>query len=409
MGITLSNRNLMRLSALLGFIFICVYTVFFNKHGFCYDEPWYLENVSLLKEAGFSSDFLLRLKGPAGPLYALVHWTLFPLTNLEVVPTRMVNIVFSLCIVLFIYLLIGALNPEKKSTSYLFFAIPMAYPTIGLALTEIPAMFFLTASLLLLVYGLHDRSWRRYLLMVASGFLFSLAVIGRQPYLLVLVSVVLFFLVYERNHLTEMFIVSFFSVLIPAFVFFTWKGLVPKIGDVATQKAAEINYLFFALGYGFITLFTDYRLIIIPKSRFFIIYIMALAGLVLVCYFAGISFTPLSTIMKTLLPAFLFTFYGFFMAGLLMFSGLYFLYSYFWRIYERREEKYFVFFSMALLLVVISSVKVTHQFSSRYVFQAAPFFVLLSSFNKGQQDRVQVLFSVVGTILGIGSLLSYCQ
>jgi hypothetical protein len=76
-----------------GLAFILIYVIFSSK-GFVYDEPHYLSNLQVIEQYGTGSNFIRKMKGPAGPLYAYVHYLVYPITRGQVIPTRLVNLVW---------------------------------------------------------------------------------------------------------------------------------------------------------------------------------------------------------------------------------------------------------------------------------------------------------------------------
>ena len=66
--------------------------VAFSPHHFIYDEPYYLNYVSLLHQHGWTLAFINSVPGPAGPRYAVVHAAAEPVTTLDPVGMRLVNV-----------------------------------------------------------------------------------------------------------------------------------------------------------------------------------------------------------------------------------------------------------------------------------------------------------------------------
>ena len=76
------------------------------------------------------------------------------------------------------------------------------------------------------------------------------------------------------------------------------------------------------------------------------------------------------------------------------------------RAWEHRKDVFFVFLLLAGMMLLASSFKVTHLFSTRYVAQAAPFLVLI--FPDYDSPTVgRWLRFVLGMLIGFASLQTY--
>src|SRR5262249_100456 len=113
----------------------------------------------------------------------------------------------------------------------LFTVLPTAGVSSGMTLTEIPAVFFLSLSLTLLVQTLSTSSLGISISSaVASGVLLGMAVLGRQSYLLVLPCLLIPLIWDARIWAKNLFLVGVFcaaTAAVVAPVFLIWGGLVP--------------------------------------------------------------------------------------------------------------------------------------------------------------------------------------
>lgn len=224
-----------------------------------YDEDDYLQNVALLHQYGFSNTYLIKLTGSAGPLYSTVHYLLEPFTRLQAPYIRLVNIVMLLGAVFFISRTLKLLGYSSWTYSLSIMAIPMTYVVSGLALTEVPAIFFLSAGLYLIIKTtFFNQSFSKAVIpLSAGGMCVSLAILGRQPFLLLLVAVpVLFF--HNKNQVKSLILLLLtlaFSLGFPCYVFFLWKGLVAPSDalfykDIANQGVLyRLDFFLLCLGY----------------------------------------------------------------------------------------------------------------------------------------------------------------
>ena len=392
-----------------GLLFLLVYILAATK-SLTYDEPYYLSNIELIRQYGWGRDFIAQLKGPAGPLYAYLHAIIEPITGQIPVNVRLVNVILAALIIYFLYKLINHLN-GKGYVAFLFMAIPMSYPTVGMALTEIPAMFAFSLSIFILdgLYKKGSFSISDCILGLISGGLFSLAISGRQPYLLSLAPFALIFfskLPVNRKKLTAIFLAS--ALAYPFYLFSIWGGLTPKTGgEIANTGGFSLTNFMLSLGYASILmalLAPDFFIRL--SKRNLVLYSLFFALTLVVFKYTGSHFAPLHNQMQGLLSDRLFSLYQITCPSLLALIGIYFLHSCWSRMLEKRENVVFIVCLLMLLAILFSCIKVTHQFSSRYVFQAAPLFLIVASFYIG--DRlIHKLPWVIGLIIGIISITAY--
>jgi hypothetical protein len=86
--------------------------------------------------------------------------------------------------------------------------------------------------------------------------------------------------------------------------------------------------------------------------------------------------------------------------------ALYFIGTCFFHLWQKRQDPLFVFFLVSGMLLLASNFKVTHLFSTRYVGQAAAFFVLVAAdYDKSRYGRLIRL--AIGMAIGFISLETY--
>jgi len=405
-------KNINLKLGIIGFAFVFIYMLLFSKK-FTYDEPYYLSNLQIVDSMGLGESFLKNMKGPAGPLYTYIHYFSLPITQGKVVLTRLINLLLSLGILFSMYKIVKKIEPEQKNVPFLFFTIPMFYPCAGMALTEIPAMFFFVSSLLLLVFIFtkEDQLTRINEIgcFVLSGLLLSIAVSGRQPYLVCIAGLTPLFL-FKNRQSTKIGIALFAltTVLIPIYLFNLWGGFAPRIGgNIATREFIKPLYFFYGLGYSFMimAILSPY-FFIRPNRKIFLTYAAFLPILFMIAIKINFSFVIAYSTMERILPRFLLPFLGYLMAAFLIITGVFFMHSLFQRMYEKRDNRLFLIFALMLILLLISNIKITHLFSSRYVFQAAPLFILLASYYY-KETKYTFLFHIVGVLIGVASIMNY--
>jgi hypothetical protein len=273
------------------------------------DEHWYLYNVALLHQFGFTKEFLVKYWGPAGPLYAVVHALFEPVTQLKANRLRLMNTFFLGLIIFIISQIIKKKEGVKdlwiKSLSIL--SIPTIYVIGGMALTEIPAMLFLSIALFLFTRALSSSSQTiKITQSIIGGLCLSFAILGRQPYLLVIPCSLLFLFPiqnFRQNYLPVcLFIIS--SSLLPLYVFNIW-GNIQSAKTIDTGKGISIFYGILGLGYGAIfTLLIAPAWFYIPPKKHLKYYLPGAAAIIISNVFLfHYSFLPMYTIIESTFTA----------------------------------------------------------------------------------------------------------
>jgi hypothetical protein len=394
------------LFSILGFIsvlFLIVFTIGNNNCPYTYDEPWYQSNVDALKAKGLSKEFLIEMKGPAGPTHAIVFYLFRFFTGDNLVLVRLVNVFLLIITLLILQKATKVSQVDSTQKSLALMSIPMTFAAAGLAITNMPAMLFTTMSLYLLLISLKKDS---LLLSALGGLMLSFAILARQPYLVVSVSSLI--LLFDKNINKKNTIVFFItSIILPLYVFSIWQDIAPKWGGNDTKvRFLAPEFLFSALGYSFlVTVLIAPSFLVRLRSKQLLILSVALVSVFGLCYLFNFKVLVLGRYF-TLLPEGIQGILKIVNATILVCFGLYFLASLAYRTWENRENKIYTFSSACIFLICLSCIKVTHLFSSLYVLQAAPFLILnISPYMK--LNKIELAGRVLGTILGILSLISF--
>lgn len=396
-----------------GFVLLLVSILLLDRPA-VYDEIPYLSNIAILHQFGLSREFLMQLEGSAGPLYTFVHFLFEPLTNLEAPGIRLVNVLFLVGMMVILALLIRDLGWIHWSHSLFAMAIPKVYVLAGLALTEMPAMFFYSASLFCLLRSANPNLGFRHRIIQAilSGFLLSFAILGRQPYLLTLLAVPLLF-VRPCHGLSVVIVVCFFitALSLPSVVFWIWKGLIPP-GDIiyypTSPNDLNIKMEFFILSLFYVAFSF---LVIIPKTfaiksrkEFYYIAIGGLAVVIVNFSFSWINYLPINYVMYAL-PDRMLPFAEQVFGSISLWVASFFLYKVSIPII-RNPNPQILFIMASLILLCVASAKITWGFSSRYAAQAVPLIILGTAyFYKHYRHHYLWLIPVI--ILGLISVINY--
>jgi hypothetical protein len=385
--------------------FALVLLVVTSPGKFLYDEPYFANYIPLLHQYGPTTRFLNSLTGTVGPLYALVHVAFEPLTKLQPARMRLINV---LLLVTVVWILAAWLKRQRCSdylvASCSVLVVPMTWVLAGMALSEMPALMFVTLSLYLQLRGLEALGCGRSAVgwFLGSAIFLGVAVWGRQPYLL-LTGVPVLLALRERKLRIPALI---FSGVVLAFtipLFIIWKGLVPP-SHHAVQQGLSITNGIISLGYTGICF-----LLLAPRSR--LLPAKLLIGLVVLTTAAnallgGFALYPVRSFADRHLPASVVSAYGNACGSLFLSCGIVFLVVLLWLTWEAREDLARVTLYAGLMCVAVSPVFIAHQYSSRYTGMSLPYLILAAQ--PWREWRLKtVITSAVGCSVGFLSLLGY--
>lgn len=386
-----------------------------------WDEAYYLENVTILNDFGFTKQFLLDYKGPAGPTYAVIHYIFQPLTRLEAPIVRLVNILFLVGTLFLMYKIF--LNLKVSKTNSIIFslstlAIPTIYTIAGLALTEMFAVFFLTVSLYFIILA-YQNNKNNYLLAIISGLSFSFAVLGRQPIMVLWLAIPFLFIntdklfqfdFSKKKFLEFIIVTAVVSLILPLWVFYIWGNIQPPLVAVFTGGGGlSPTNLILALGYAAIyTIFINPNYFDIKNdfSSKKELVLVLLVAVFLNIFLLRIEFTPFTSIVSNYLSNSFLFYYKLCCGSILAVLGITFIY-YFLKKQLNQKDRLSLFFSVGFVLIIATSIKVTHQFSARYVAQAFPLIILGLNTKRKNVSWTSFIFLLVGGGLGLISLNSY--
>jgi hypothetical protein len=400
----------------IGLFGLVVMLLVHNKPPF-YDEDDYLQNVGLLQQYGFSKQYLLKHIGSAGPLYPAVHYLLKPITNLETPYIRLVNVFLLAGSILFIGLTLKRLK-FSQSYAWLALAIPMTYAISGLALTEIPAIFFCCVGIYLIITTLSSNSSfiSAALKLSAAGLFLSLAILGRQPFLLILAAVPILFFRNRNNgkNWVLLLITIIFSLALPGYIFSVWHGLVApddaKLYNTIAEGGTSFQpaYVFLCLAYYAVVFFivTPGFYILSTLKEMLGLAFIALLLVVLNFNYGFFLFLPMRQLIEQTFSPTVVTWAETIFGGGVVLGSVYFIVTLIRQLINHRYTPELLFFAAAILLIAVACIKITWGFSSRYPAQALPFLVpMFAYFYK--QNKFNSVRLGLGVLLGLISFASY--
>ncbi|RAW01339.1 hypothetical protein [Pseudochryseolinea flava] len=394
-------------------------TAVFNPNGFVFDEVLFPPNVLLMEEHGFGKTFLLEMIDQApGPLYEFIHLPLKGITKLEPRAMRIVNLILFfliICILVQIY----RQSEKKEHAIYLglhIIAITTLWQVAGLVLTEMPAMLFATTSFLIGVVLLNNQDDHKKVLLysVLMGITGGLAILGRTPYLVILpaffgVLVLIRFFKVGSVPIAKAFIpyaVIALSMIIP--IFLIWGGMVPPLqpkvegaiqpwhGLLACAYAGVIGFIIYPKWFVF-----NNTILMILAGAYVFFFTLGLMEL-------GYEYAPMATTVIRIAGLNAFNMYVKLISPLLATFGFYFLVCCWYRGKENLNDAMYLFALLTSLAILASSAKISHQFSSRYVAQAAPFLVILFA-KVDEKDNWRWIRLAIGITMGFLSLNTYAK
>lgn len=373
-----------------------------------YDEQGNLELAYLVVKNGWLHA-LLSPENPsnAGPLYAAIHLTVSPITHLQPPAIRWVNFYCFLCVVV---LLASHKQTEPLGTRLLsactLLAVPFLWPAAGMALTELPALVFFTGFILLflrLIDSELELSRKAFGLALAAGFCLGIAILGRQTYLVVLpVLVMMIFWVRGKSPAVLVCIIT--ALAICGWLFALWHGLNPPHYRQPDSSLSLANLLLSLSYAAAATLFLNPGWL--ARQRPIVWIICTICGSTLACFARNYGDPPAKSLLIHAFGMQLGLLIGFVIGCALAAIGAVWAWTSFQTFWRERRDPGQVFLLMSLAALVLTPMKITWQFSSRYVVGALGVLYLIID-APCQSPRYRAARMIFGSILGMAILWSY--
>jgi 4-amino-4-deoxy-L-arabinose transferase-like glycosyltransferase len=370
-----------------------------------YDEPFHMETVHRLEHQGFTAEYLRGAsQSSPGPLYAVVHTALRPLTAWQAPAIRLVNFAFLLITMALVWTALRLRGSSRALAAALsLLAAPTMWVISGMALTEMPAMTFAmagTVCLMLLPRLTEEQGSKPWFVAALGGVAAGLAVTGRQPYLAVFCAAPA--LVDRRTwKLVALFLAA--GAVLPGMLFSVWGGISPpQLTDIT--KGISPTHGVLALAYGG-------AMVAIVTLRWFGLGWKINTGAAVIAMAANLAFgfleiTPARSLAERCLSGTVLPIYSRFAAGILLALAVLFVLSTLKNIVDRRRDRTFLFACLCGGLICLTAMKVTVQFSSRYVATAMPW-LLLSAEQYWEPGGWKTARALMGAALGLMTLASY--
>jgi hypothetical protein len=371
---------------------------------FVYDEPEYVNYVPLLRRCGLTEEFLNALTGGAGPLYAFMHRALEPLTSLNPVAMRLVNVVLLAVVTAILASWLKRQNrPDYLLASCAILVVPMTWVLAGMALTSMPALVFVSLSLYVVLRGVEALeegtpvlSW-----FIAGGIFLGVAVWGRQPTLVLTGVPVLLALLDRRLRLPAMAFVGIVVAFALPLVLI-WGGFTPP-KEEADEGLSLIHGLT-SLGYTGFCFF-----LLAPRLKWFswkALVAVAVLVSIINAAFGIVVIAPLTSFVDDFLSDSGLAAYGVAFGSLLVFCAVMFC-GWILRIaWQGRHDLKQVTIYAGLLAIALSPALIANYYSSRYTAMALPYLVLAAQPWRTWCRKMNGA-AVAGCTAGLLSLLGY--
>jgi 4-amino-4-deoxy-L-arabinose transferase-like glycosyltransferase len=386
-----------------------------SPHHPVYDEQWFLDTLDLLNRQGLSLGFLREFPGAAGPTFTLLFAAIDRVLTLSFPWLRFANVALLAAAATLIWRILAA-SPERNKDApspALLAASLTTLPTVGvsagMALTEMPALFFIVVSVFLLTLArAPNEKVPAWLTAIGCGATIAFAVLGRQNYLVMLPALTLAFgwpPACRRHDLTRIAVIGAVVVVIAGPVFIVWGGLIPPKSAWSGDGFSPANAIRSAGYAGIIVLLFAPEIFRVLWQRKHLLAAAALASIPL-SLATDRARVPMASLVRPLVgeqaAAAIATGFSF----LLSLSAVCFLCCFVFYLWQERTNWLTRFAGSTALLGILSNAKITHQFSSRYVLVFLPFIVLATA-PAVRTNWHQPLRLALGACISLGALASY--
>jgi hypothetical protein len=277
-----------------------------------------------------------------------------------------------------------------------------------MALTELPALVFFTGFVLLFLRLINsdlELSARVFALALATGFCLGIAILGRQTYLVV-VPVLVVMIFWLRGKSPAVLVCIITSLATCGWLFLLWHGLHPPHYQSAHSSMSLANLLLSLSYAAAATLFLNPGWFVRQRPIVWIICIICAFAL---AFFArNYEEPPAKSLLVHAFGVQLGLLLGFIVGCALAAIGAVWAWTMFKTFWRERRDPGQVFLLMSLAALVLAPMKITWQFSSRYVVGALGVLYLVID-APCQSPRYRAARMIVGSILGMAILWSYYQ
>jgi hypothetical protein len=390
--------------------------IVFSPHHMVYDETYHVRNASEADRAGWMAALTSDTNySAAGPLFVFVQHVCAPFTKLFAPAIRYPNFILFVGFIFF-----TAATARTLGLRYSLIAavsslgVPLLWASVGMALTEMPALFCYSVSLWAVVeLDQHSEQLSKYQLfglMAAAGVLLGLACLGRQTYLAVLPSFVALCRLNAASIVRVAWIVSL-ALATCGWLFFIWKGIEPPFArsqDIGLKwSSGVLSFAYIALA----TVFINPRWFGsrggLDRKMPWIDWVPAAVVAFVALVLPVVKTAPAESLVRSTVSPALFDWYLRIMSAVLVGLAALWLTRFVQELWLIRRDRIWIYIFSSLLLFAITPIKITHQFSSRYVVNSLGLLTLVLWRKPPSIGAAQILRFALGTILGAMILRTY--
>jgi hypothetical protein len=376
-----------------------------------YDERNHISLAQLVAKNGWRGALTSPANpSAAGPLYPGIHLALSPITDLQAPAIRWVNFCCFVGIVLLFASYKSTESLEMRITFGLsLLAVPFLWPAVGMALTELPALLFFTCFILLFLRVSHFNfalNAKVFGLASAAGGCLGVAILGRQTYLVV-VPVVFVMMLWLREKWPAALLCSITALAISGWLFALWHGLAPPQYYRLAESSVSFSHLLLSLSYASVaTLFLNPLWFFRKREKAWIV--CAFCGVALAYVARKYEEPPAKSLLVHLFGMQMGLSVGFVVGCALAALGVIWLWTALRTFWRKRCDPAEAFLWLSLGALVLAPIKMTAQFSSRYVVGSLGVLLLVVDAPR-QSWRNWVTRMILGSLFGIAILWNYYQ
>ncbi|MDX2110999.1 MAG: hypothetical protein SFY80_12230 [Verrucomicrobiota bacterium] len=369
-----------------------------------YDEVYYVPFARDVYEDGIASALQNSTTITTGPGHGIFYAVLYPLTQNTMPLTRVLGMLAFMVGLFFL----GRVVKMEGPPGWLVLSalgIPSVWLFGGLALTEPVAITLLAIALWVLVRKpvtvgstSTTAAW-----LVLAGLLSGAAIITRQPMLVFVPGMVLLAWMHTRNlWLCALFICV--TVVLPVQLFTAWGGLTSPSIRVVTEglRWVSLPLAFAHLGLGLLFIAPYYFLSISWRWHS----LALTAGMLINSVVFKIEYLPFYRLIHSVLGDSAMHAYGLVCGGIMVGSAASVLVCATLHLRKHRGNLRYLSYTLGCFLFALTAMKITHQFSSRYVIAALPM-ILLVGIHHYRAGAVAFIFSATGIAVGSVQLLAH--
>lgn len=358
------------------------------------DEGKHLLNVSYLIKNGLTMGYFNDYYGAAGPFFPILHYFLYPITDLEPNLVRQFNFIF----LLFCIYIIQKQSKYFNGTRILF--IPVVLICSMYALTEMPALLLTFLGL----YILQRSDKVRILDFIMAGFLIGLSSAFRWGLIPAVGIYAIWIIFFLRIRILSKLVIIIATICVPLFLIITWQGLYPP----SVQNSPDFGTFLFAYDNFFKSTMILFVLIFILNPAFVMDIVISnykkYIQLLVITLFFNFSFK----IMVFFPGESIINFIGLknniigLLFGSIAIAITFIISNIMLKLKDVSDNRYKYFAIINIIIILLSTIKVNYIFSTRYALMTLPFLVMLMDFpyRKVKYDNLVLLSSYIVGIFG---------